>query len=172
MDAFTAGIHLTDVGLDGRLIPEIVSYRVIHLLVELCNEVIQSVLLIFLITCGTAQVISATSIILLGSSMNLFLTLLFSITVLQAVLIFSIVYGFAGEFYKASELSLQQLKRHACIQYKTKLVKKEKKFRETFLRSCQAQKVKFGLSNFIDKTTSQVFQLYCLDRIIDLLLLR
>jgi hypothetical protein len=32
------------------------------------------------------------------------------------------------------------------------------------------EKVKFGLSNFIEKTTPPLFQLFCLDRIVDLLL--
>lgn len=39
-----------------------------------------------------------------------------------------------------------------------------------FFKSCQVQKIKIGLSNFITKTAPQLFQQYYLHRIIDLLL--
>lgn len=104
--------------------------------------------------------------------MNIFIVFLFSMTVLRAVLIFLVVYGFAGDFYKDSELSLSQLKEQAGIRFNGKIAVRERIHREKFLRSCQVQKVKFGLSNFIEKTTPPIFQLFCLDRIADLLLIR
>lgn len=168
MDAFIATKSLAGENLD-VVCPEIIFYRVIHLLVEFCNNLISSLLFLFLLACGTAQVMSAVTTILHSSSLNFLLLLFFLMAVSQTFLIYLVVYGFAGEFYRSSDLALLQLKRHIGING-IKIAKKEHKYREKFLRSCQVQKIKFGMSNFIDKTTPLIFQLYCLNRIIDLIL--
>lgn len=147
-------------------------FRVLHLLVELFNSIVISLLFLFLIGCGTSQIMSVVTIILHYTSMNFLLMMFFTITTLEATLIILVVYGFAGEFYRTSALSLLKLQNKAGIRYFGSLGKRERKYRERFLRSCQAQKVKFGFSNFIEKNTPPIFQLFCLNRIIDLLLLR
>lgn len=51
-----------------------------------------------------------------------------------------------------------------------KRVGTNKRIYKKFVDSCPALKVKFGLSNFIDKTTPLVFESYCVARLTDLLL--
>lgn len=131
---------LADANLEIRK-PEVTSFRAVHLLVELFNEVISSLLF-------------------------------FIVVVFEATMIFLVVYGLAGDFNLASKMSLTQLKMEAGSQCHGKLLRKERIYREKLLRSCQVHKIKFGLSNFIEKTTPPVFQLYCLNRMIDLLLVK
>lgn len=169
MDAFIKNKSLAGDHFD-VVCPEVIFYRVIHLLVELCNNLISSLLFLCLLVCGTCQVVSAVTTLLHASSLNFLLLIFFIMTVSQTSLIHLVVYGFAGEFYRSSDLSLLQLKRHMGIHYNLGLIKKEHKYRQRFLRSCQVQKIKFGMSNYIEKTTPPVFQFYCLNRIIDLIL--
>lgn len=168
LESLKAGTMLANMNSD-EVSSEITLNRAIHLLVERCNDAIRSLLFWFLLTPGTAQVIAAVTIVH-STIINLLLLLLFAMTVLQTVMTIVVVYGFAGDFNKDSELSLLQLQKQASIQYDVNVGRKERKYRERFLRSCQVQKVKFGLSNFIEKSTPPLFQLYCLNRIIVMLL--
>lgn len=171
MHALNEGTTFTSKKLDASC-PEITLYRVVQLLVELCNDVLGSLLFLFLLACGTSQVVSAVTTILYASSIDVFVALFFTVMVFETSLIYMVVYGLAGNFYRASELSLLELNKHATIHLNKIVERKERKQRKKFLKSCQVQKVKFGLSNFIEKTTPPMFQLYCLERIIDLLLVQ
>lgn len=170
LNAFIEGNNLLNLNSNEPCF-EVLFYRIIHLLVESYNTVVRSLLLLLSVTNATAQVISASTLILQNSSTNLVLLLFFGMTVIQTILTFQVVYGFAGNFFWFSKSSLLQLKRQVGFQYNDRL-RREHHYREKFLRSCQVQKVRFGWSNFIEKTTPPIFQLFCLNRIIDLLLVR
>lgn len=147
-------------------------FRANHVLAEMYNTSMQTVLLFFLITCGVAQTISAFTLIVQTEtdSVPLLANIFFVAVILQAFLVNLIVYGFGGDFYKASDLSLKRLKQSAYTV--SSLQVRDRKHLQRFFKSCQVGKIKFGLSNFIEKTTPPIFQLFCINRIIDLLLLR
>lgn len=86
----------------GNVCPEIILYRAIHLLVQLYNDVIGSLLFLFLLASGTVQVMSAVTAILQAWSISIFLVIFFSMTVIQATLIIMVAYGFTGNFHRAS----------------------------------------------------------------------
>lgn len=101
---------------------------------ELCNDVLGS-LFLFLLACGTSQVVSAVTAILYASSMFVCLCLLyyfFTVTVFETSLIYMVVYGLARNFYRASELSLLELNKHASIHLNKIVIRKERKQRKKF----------------------------------------
>ncbi len=155
------------------LCPETISYRSLHVLVEIYNQTMRSIFFVFLLTCETAEIISAVTFVLhkYRSQIPLSLSMFFILAMFEAVFIILVVYGLAGDFYQQSTSSLCQLTRLACNIHDARVTKMELKYREKFLRSCQKQKIKFGLSNFIEKTKPPVFQLFCLNRMIDLMLI-
>lgn len=152
------------------LLQELSIFRRIHLLVATYNEAMRTLLFMFLFTCGVTQVISAVTLITQPNSVSLppLVYLFFGGVFIETILIILVVYGFAGDFYQTSETSLAKLNQ---VVRSGRMQKKERKFREKYLLSCQVQKMNFGLSNFIEKTTPLIFQLFCLERIIDILLL-
>lgn len=98
-----------------------------------------------------------------------FLFIFLLVCFIQATLIIIVAYGFAGNFHQESAKSLKRL--HEENRYRVDFVpRREFLYAKKYLVACQVQKVQFGLSNFIEKITPLVFQRYCLDRIIDLLL--
>lgn len=149
---------------------EFVAYRAFQLVVKRFNKYIGSVLLMFLVTCGALQIVSASLLVHQTKSdlkISMPLNLFFIATVFETVPIIIIVYGFPGEFYHKSKKTLIVLKKKVLHEVepshkRTTYIK--------FLDSCQVSKIRLGLSNFIEKTTPLVFQLFCADRIIDVLL--
>lgn len=149
---------------------EIVSYRAYHLVVEYFNEFMKTVLVLFLLGCGTAEIVSTALLIRQTKTdmmISLPLNLFFSACVLESGLVILGVYGFPGEFYQKSKLSLDFLRREASHKI---IAARKRKYFFKFLRSCYVLKIRFGLSNFIEKTTPPEFQKFCTDRIIDILL--
>lgn len=126
LNAFDEGKVFTSQGSDVPCL-EIYLYRVVHLLVELCNHVLGSLLFLFLLACGTSQVVSAIATILHASSMDILIVLFFIATVFQISLVYIVVYGFAGNFYRDSKLSLLELSKHASNQLNKIVVRKEQK---------------------------------------------
>lgn len=151
---------------------EIIMFRANHVLSEIYNIYIRTSLFLFLLTAGVAQIISAVTLITQTStdSVPCLANLFFASVVLQASFTIFIVFGFGGEFHKSSDLSLKRLKQKT-LTFNT-VTTKERKYLQRFLNSCQVGKIKFGLSNFVETTTAPIFQLFCVERIIDLLLLR
>lgn len=90
---------------------------------------------------------------------------------IYATLVILAMYGFAADVNAESADFLSKLKRQ-----KKKLTgnsneqRRQRKFKEKFVASCQVEKIQFGMSNFIEKATPPAFQLYCINRIVDLLL--
>lgn len=82
----------------------------------------------------------------------------------QASVINLLVYGYAGDFYQHSNLLLSSLKQNVGNVENRVITRKQLKYRETFLNSCQVEKINFGLSNFIEKSTLPIFQLCILCR--------
>ncbi len=156
-----------------RIFQEIVLCRFLHLLVKQYNKMMQTLLFLMLITCDTTEIISATNIIHHSSSQSIPLPLkiFFAVASIQTGITILVAFGFTGDFYKESYKSLAGLKKEN-RNVKLRSTRQEKKYRKTFLISCQVQKIQFGMSNFIEKTTPPIFQLYCMNRIIDLLLVR
>ncbi len=152
----------------------ITVYRAIHLLVELFNDAMNSQLFVLMLTCGITEVICAGLIINRSGSSNLpfFLRMFFIILFVQATVGILGWYGFSGDFNQISERSLCKIRRHENITHLEHITRRERKYKKKLLCSFQVQKIKFGLSNYIDKTTPAVFELFCLQRIIDLLLVR
>lgn len=133
-----------------------------------------SIQFMVLVATGITEVICATTLIrqLACNSAPILLNLFYFGFVLNAVVVAFVVYGFAGDFYVASHLALSKFKRQVRNQNAGSLPKHKRNFRSRFLVSCQVEKVRFGLSNFIDKTTPAVFQLFCVNRVIDMLLVK
>ncbi len=154
----------------GRNIDQLYKYRVVHLLVEEYNKAMHSILLFLFISAGLFQTMSVVTLILLWNFLPFILELIFAFIVLQASVIILFIYGFAGDFNEMSKHSLSRLKKE--VDNEQGLSRKERKYWNMFLRSCQIERIKFGMSNFIEKTTPPAFQLFCLCRIIDLLLVR
>lgn len=171
MDAFHRGKVLNDIHIDVSA-SEVTFFRVIHLLVERCNDVLSSLLFLFLICCGVSQIMSAVTIIRQSSSINIFMICFFAAVVFQTFFVYVVLYGLAGDVYRSSKSTIVKLKRQANLHLGGLHKRKERRYRVMFLESCQVQNVRFGLSNFIEKTTPPMFQLYCLNRIVDLLLVR
>lgn len=149
---------------------EFVAHRAFHLVVKHFNKYISSVLLLFLVTSGTSQIISVALLVHQTKSdlkIPIPLNLFFIAAAFETMLIIMIVYGFPGELYQKSKKSLDKLKTKVLHNFKSS---HKRKFYIRFLDSCQVSKIRFGLSNFIEKTTPPIFQLFCADRIIDVLL--
>lgn len=148
------------------------TFRAVHVLVELFNEAMHTLFFTMLVTCGSVQVLAAVAVINQArtSTLPLLINLFFGTLVVDAAIIIGTVFGFAGNLYKRSEVLLNQLRKQIKSRQPFNSTRKEYKYKKSFLNSCQVAKVKFGLSNFIEKTTPPIFQLFCLNRIIDLLL--
>lgn len=146
--------------------------RAIHLLVELYNDAMNSLLFILMLACGVTEITSALLIINRSGSNNLpfFLEMFFVILLIQATVGILGWYGFAGDFNQISERSLCKIMRQGSML--PKLTQKERNFKEKTLRSFQVGRIKFGLSNYIEKTTPAIFELFCLQRMVDLLLVQ
>lgn len=143
-----------------------------HILVGLLNICLGSTLVVLLIGLGICQVMSAFILINPHTAglTPIPLKVFYAVIAFIVSPILVIAYGFAGNFYDASVKSLHDLKRKA----KLTLLKqrKQRKVCEKFLASCQVQKIQFGATNYIDKLTPLVFQQFCIDRIIDLVLVQ
>ncbi len=149
---------------------EFVAYRAFHLVVERFNKCISSVLALFLLSCGASQVVSAALLVQQTKTnlkISLPLNLFFVLAVIETILIIMVVFGYPGDFHQDSKNTLAMLRRK--ILHKIILPKK-RMYCKTFLRSCSVLKIRFGLANFIEKSTPSVFQLFCANRIIDVLL--
>lgn len=160
------------IGPSSYCIPvEVVTFRANHVLAETYNASMRTVLFLFLLTSGIAHILSAVTLIVQTSSDSVpfLVNMFFAAIVPETVLIHLIVFGFGADFYRFSDLSLKQLKQSVL---KGTMQIKDRKYLQRIINSIQVGKVKFGLSNFIDKTTPPIFQLFCLNRIIDILLVR
>lgn len=137
----------------------------------------RTIFLTYLVCCGTCQVGSAF-MLLAEAEGNLMsvswpLKLFFVSVVVETVVIILVVYGFAGDFYQDSVNGLDNIRKQvnrssSQFGYKSKI----RKYFTKFLVSCPPMKIRLGLSNFIEKTTPLVFQMFCTCRIIDVLLVR
>ncbi len=149
---------------------EFVAHRTFHLIVERFNTYVSSVLVLFLITCGVCQIVSASILVQqtkLDLNISLPLNIIFVVIVFETTLVIMGVFGFPGKFYQNSKSALDFLKRKVLLEITTS---RKRKYCTHFFESCQVLKIRFGLSNFIEKTTPPIFQLFCADRIIDVLL--
>lgn len=153
------------------ILTDIIAYRSLQILIELFNVSMRSMLFLLLLACGTNQLASACGLIRNGSSIHFIMSLLFEIMIFETVIVIAVVYGLAGQFYDNSVKSivkLEQMARYSHVKDKT-----NRKYILKFLMSCHfGLRIKFGLSNFIEKTTPLIFQKFCVDRIIDILLVR
>ncbi len=136
------------------------------------NNIMQTLLFMVLATSGITQIVSTVTIVLSKSSeVPVYLIGFLLKTSIQATVVILVAYGFAGDFNQESSKSLERLNREnrnrICL-----VQRQEFLYTKKFLASCQVQRVQFDLSNFIEKTTPLVFQLYCINRIIDLLLVK
>ncbi len=145
--------------------------RAVHLLVEKYNAVMRTLLFAVLLALGILQVISVVNLVLESwSSVPIMVNLFYGATFLESFLVVLVGYGFAGDLHLVSKHTLARLKAQVLSKDYGRFGRKEHKYKKAFVMSCQVQKIKFGLSNFIEKTTPPVFQLFCSDRIVDLLL--
>lgn len=137
---------------------------------ESYNRCVNSILVMLLITVRAGQIVSA-SLLMQQAKSDLKIPLPFNIvfvcSFIQCSFVILGVFSFPGEFYQNSKESHDILKRKSLIKFRAAQVRRHT---IQFLRSCNVLKIKFGLSNFIEKTTPPVFQLFCTDRIIDILL--
>lgn len=141
--------------------------RKIHLLVEMHNDAMRSAFFFLAFTCGMAQIVSSV-VLVRPEPLPFLVTFFFTAMTLETSLVILVVYGFAGDVHKTSTVSLLKLKqiiRSVCHGN----CKKERKYLGCFLAYCQTAKIRFGLSNFIEKSTSLIFQLFCVQHMIDLL---
>lgn len=150
----------------------VVMQRAVHIIMKLLNICLGSTIVVLLIGLGICQVMSAFILI---NPHNAELTpiplkLVYAVITCFVFPILVIAYGFAGNFYDDSVKLLQELKRKAKLSYLKQ--PKQRKVYEKFIASCQVQKIEFGVTNFIDKLTPLVFQKFCIDRIIDLVLVQ
>ncbi len=142
--------------------------REIHLLAEMCNDSMQTLFFFLLLTSGITQLISVVALI--RPDPLPFLVIMFFIAVaLQSILINTVLYGFAGDVHETSKRSLQKLKQGVENMY-LRNVRKERTYFRCSLASFQTTKIRFVMSNFIGKCTPPIFQIFCIDRIIDVLL--
>lgn len=155
-----------------RVPSEISLCRANHVLAEIYNDSVRSILFFFLLTTGVGQITSAVTLIVQTPSDSVpFLANLFFVSLIpQSILVNLVAFGFGGEFYKSSSSSLKRLKQNVLTL--NSINRRDRKFLQAFLNSCQVGKIRFGFSNFIEKTTPLIFQQFCIDRIIDLLLVR
>lgn len=108
--------------------------------------------------------------ILLQNTLPMIFQLLFGVFVVDASLVILVMYGFAGDFYDISKHLVPRLKKE--MGNVQGLKGKERKYCNTFLMSCQIERIKIGMSNYIKTTTPPAFQLFSLRKIVDLLLVR
>ncbi len=87
---------------------------------------------------------------------------------IQIIIIFFVAYGTAGSFYGKAAASLAQLKttlsRNVLIEWKHRIYAKK------ILISWQTPRIKLMVSNTNENTTTFEFELFCMERVIDLLL--
>lgn len=157
-------------GRSSELTDSVIIYlREIHILAEMCNHAMRSQFFFVLLAIGVSQIVSAVAII--RPERLPFLVALFFVSVtIDTTLIILVVYGIAGGVYDDSKKALlkqNHLVRSLCIGN----LKREQKYFLRFLASCQTTKIRFGLSNFIEKNTPPIIQLFCVERIVDVSLL-
>ncbi len=142
----------------------IVSYRSFQLLVKIFNKAMCGILFMFLLSCGTCQVVAALVLLNKSEQISFLIKTLFSIAVIESFLVFVV------DFYEQSETTLADLKRN--FNDNLGIRRKERKHLGLFLRSCQVASIRLGFSNYIEKLTPPLVQMYCVDRLVDLLLLQ
>ncbi len=152
--------------------PEIVKCRANHVLAEIYNASLCTLLFHSLVACGATQIISAVTLIVQSSSdgVPLLANMFFAFIIPQAFLVFIIVFGIGGEFHNTSNISLKRLMQGVLTT--SSLTRQDRRYLQRYLTSCQVGKIKLGFSNFIEKTTPPILQLFCVNRIIDLILVR
>ncbi len=141
--------------------------REIHLLTTMYNNGMRSIFFVALLGTGIAQIIPVV-VLIRTTSLSFVITIFFVSLAIQASLIILIVYGFAGNVHTVSKVSLAKLEQ---VVRSGNFGRFNQRYLERFLSSCQILKIKFGMSNFIEKSTPPIFQLFCIERCIDLLLL-
>lgn len=131
------------------------------------NNGMRSIFFVALLGTGIAQIIPVV-VLIRTTSLSFVITIFFVSLAIQASLIILIVYGFAGNVHTVSKVSLAKLEQ---VVRSGNFGRFNQRYLERFLSSCQILKIKFGMSNFIEKSTPPIFQLFCIERCIDLLLL-
>lgn len=145
---------------------EICAYRAFQLTVRRYNDCMRGIFIAVLLTSGISQIESFFMLVGLTAQMPITIKIFFIVLAIETFIIHLVIYGFLGDIHYESLRTLSVL---------TTMVKRNHKRHrqhlETFINSCLPERVQFGLSNFIEKTTPLVFQMFCVGRIIDLLLL-
>lgn len=146
--------------------------RAVHIVMQLLNICLGSTIVVLLIRLGICQVMSA---FILYNPHTAELTpiplrIFYAVITCFVFPMLVIAYSFAGNFYVDSVKLLLDLKRKAKLSFLKQ--SKQRKVCEKFQASCQVQKIEFGVTNYIDKLTPLVFQKFCIDIIIDLVLVQ
>lgn len=137
----------------------------VQLLMENFNGALRIFYAFTLVVTGTCEVVSLS--ILLGplkSQVPPPLWLFFIGVAAESILTILVFYDFAANLHYVTTRSF------SILQSKEKVIKS--RYLKRFLKSCQVLRVQIGSSNnYLEKRTPLVFQKFCIDRIIDLLLL-
>lgn len=152
-------------------------YRELQLMVQYFNAISSSQLVATLIAFGSVQVASVLQLFRSSSATSQSASLTFhQYAVKYSIVIFSLsilinmtitiifLFGFCGRVNEASSKALLRLRRFSEFKTSTQY--------EKILRSLPTLKIYFGSTNFIEKQTPVVFQLFLLERIVDVLLLQ
>lgn len=141
----------------------------------------RSLLFLCMFAAGVWQIMSAVTLVFQfhqlrvgGNTMPLSLNLCFATVTVEETLVILVLYGFVGDIYNESKKSLRDLKRKIVggPNQGIILTRKEQNYRKMYIASCQIEKFQFELSNYIEKKTVPVFQIFCCNRIIDILFIK
>lgn len=158
--------------MEQSLLDLTVIYRCLQIAVIYFNNCMQTVLVGFFVAAGTVQIFSVYTVINQFSKMDHQTTgslmVFFCYASFESVIIILVVYGFAGTFNHESISSLKAYSKLLRLNVRTQ---KERKHLVLFHKSCKPLCIQFGASNYIEKTTPLVFQMFCVCRISDMLLL-
>lgn len=111
--------------------------------------------------------ITATLILLGPARLPPAMVIFFGVLAIDMVFVITFAYGFAGDLNKQSKIFVATLQ-----STKMFVARRSRKCLSLFIQSCPPLKIRFGMSNYIDKTTPLIFQSFCSCRIVDLLLVK
>jgi len=148
-------------------------YRQIQILVDSFNKIMSAQLVVFSITFGTGQISVALDLFRLSlSTQQTFAELAskfwlstYNVSILCNIsVVINLLFGCCAEVNYISHKVNSRIKRKKSL--KTSLEHK------LFLKSISDLKIKFGSTNYLERLTPVMFQVYLVERLIDILLLR
>lgn len=140
----------------------LLSFRSLQILTSRYNNFARVSLVCFLLTCSLWEIVLSW-ILISPTHVPLPLKLFFFAVIFEVVIAISLIYGFAADLHYQSTKVMGNITKYSKV--------RRSKYLKRFFSSSQVLRVEFAVTNYLEKTTPLMFQKFCGDRILDLLLL-